>query len=425
MPAFLTPVDIANRGLQHCGAERIDPRYGFNEDSKNAAECASCYDKLRRAELRRNVWRFAIRRVILRPVDTTSRMLAPTMWQSIATYRYGALVSDVSGNLWISTAPDNTNNAPGYSSYWEMYFGPLAVQPYDSTLEYTAGEVVYKTPGNGTYKVYMSVANTNTQDPATPTAWSATTTYSRDQMVTYSSLFYRCLSAFNLNNIPSASPAAWASTTTYALADSVAGSDGYIYTSTGNGNLGFDPISDFGVHWTNTGNLAQWEAIASATALNWRELGAALLDMRFVYPIGAGPASQAAARRVYRLPANYLRAAPQDPKAGSNSFLGAPSGLAYSGWDFEGNFIVSLDSSPIMLRFVADVANVADMDDMFCEGLGARVGFEVCEALTQSTEKRRVCMGAYDMAMSAARAVNGIETGPTEPPEDDWVTCRA
>ena len=56
MSRFLTPVDIANRALQHLGAKRINTTYGFTEDSRNASEIASCYDKLRRAELQRNVW---------------------------------------------------------------------------------------------------------------------------------------------------------------------------------------------------------------------------------------------------------------------------------------------------------------------------------------------------------------------------------
>ena len=56
---FQNPVDIANRALQHCGAQRIDPTLGFTENSVNASECAFAYDKLRSAELQRNYWKFA------------------------------------------------------------------------------------------------------------------------------------------------------------------------------------------------------------------------------------------------------------------------------------------------------------------------------------------------------------------------------
>ena len=44
--AYLTPVDVANRALQHLGATRIDAALGFAESSLNASETAFAYDKL-------------------------------------------------------------------------------------------------------------------------------------------------------------------------------------------------------------------------------------------------------------------------------------------------------------------------------------------------------------------------------------------
>src|SRR4051812_5428279 len=107
MVAFLSPVDIANRALQHCGASRIDVGQGFAEDSKNASETAFCYDKLRRAELRRNLWRFATKRAIIRAIDADTMILAPAMWVESTTYFVGSVVSDEDNNLWISMAPNN------------------------------------------------------------------------------------------------------------------------------------------------------------------------------------------------------------------------------------------------------------------------------------------------------------------------------
>src|SRR5205807_9727872 len=129
-------------------------------------------------------------------------------------------------------------------------------------------------------------------------------------------------------------------------------------------------------------------------------------------------------RNIYRLPANFLRKAPQDPKAGSTSFLGAPTGLQYSDWDLTNDYIVTREVFPIVLRFVADVTDVSKMDDLFCECLAARIAFEVCERLTQSTAKRAGIMAAYREARTAAVLVNGVETGATEPPEDEWITAR-
>jgi hypothetical protein len=52
----------------------------FTDDSKAASAVSFCYDKLREAELRRNVWVFSIRKAALRPVDTTTKLLAPAAW---------------------------------------------------------------------------------------------------------------------------------------------------------------------------------------------------------------------------------------------------------------------------------------------------------------------------------------------------------
>jgi len=96
----------------------------------------------------------------------------------------------------------------------------------------------------------------------------------------------------------------------------------------------------------------------------------------------------------------------------------------YTDWNFEGDYITSRSSFPIMLRFVADIIDVRSMDPMFCEGLAARIASEIVERLTQSTSKRGGILATYNKTMGEARVVNGIETGPTESPEDDYVTCR-
>jgi hypothetical protein len=448
--------------------------------------------------------------------------LQPVLWASTSTYGFGAIVSDAQGILWQSRAQDNINLAPGNSYAWETYCGPLTAQPYDTsgTTGYFAGELVYETPGDGTYSVYLSLQSNNSQDPRAPSQWLSTVQYSRDQVVifyaawavgttyaagaavSYSGNNYVSLSAGNVGNTPSTSPtkwsivsstlaagyydatvaytigqfvtylgfryvciaastgnlptnvsfwalqasgttyasmidfnlnqdpssaafALWSSTTTYSAAQKVGGSDGNIYSSIAGSNIGNDPVATNGF-WTNTGILNPWTTVNTFGTANdmWLQLSVALTDLQIIYPLGTGPASQDATRNIYRLPANYLRKAPQDPKAGSVSFLGAPTGLMYSDWNLQGDYIVSQEVFPILLRFVADVTDVRSFDDMFCEGLGARIGLEVCERLTQSTAKLSNIGAAYKVFMTEARTVNGIEVGAEEPPIDDWIACR-
>lgn len=61
-------VEIANRALQALGAKRIA---SLSEDSRNARSVNSCFDSLRRAELRKHPWSFAVKRASL-PASATA-----------------------------------------------------------------------------------------------------------------------------------------------------------------------------------------------------------------------------------------------------------------------------------------------------------------------------------------------------------------
>src|SRR5262249_48370476 len=141
------------------------------------------------------------------------------------------------------------------TTFWDPYCGPLGVPLYDSTTSYYSGELVYKTPGDGTYKVYQSTIDGASDDPATATTWDATVTYSKDEVITKLSIAYKSLINVNLNQDPASAPALWASGTTYAIGNRVGGSDGIIYQSVTNGNIGHNPTLDNGTNWTNTGIL--------------------------------------------------------------------------------------------------------------------------------------------------------------------------
>src|SRR6267154_405764 len=70
---YQTSLDIANRALQHCRVNRIA---AFTDSSFAAKETGFVYDKLREAELRCNLWRFATKRTVLRAIQTDTTVLA-------------------------------------------------------------------------------------------------------------------------------------------------------------------------------------------------------------------------------------------------------------------------------------------------------------------------------------------------------------
>lgn len=394
--SFQAPIDIMNRALQRVGQARIAT---LQDDSKACDEVTFCYDKLRVAELRRNVWTFSIRTVALRafqpalPVNPTSgapaqlgtARLVPANWSATNNYIPGSLIQYTDGKVYYSRT-FNINLEPDTNpTAWTQYFGPKTVSPYDTSgsTMYYPGELVYVLNGI-TPTVYMSLAQSS--------------------------------------DVPGVTPA-WIATSYYNKGDTVTAADTLVYQSLVDFNLNFNP--------TGAGNPTEWALLSGITSQpdansgqNWIKLDATIAVLKFVYPVGAGPAYDTQTSNVFFKPYGFLREAPQDPKSGGVTFLGGPSGNQYQDWIFNGDYILTRDRNLIMLRFAADIADVTQMDNMFCEGLSCRVAGEVCEPLTQSTSKLQAIAGEYKVFMGDARAVNGIEQGPIEAPEDDFITCR-
>ena len=504
MPEFNAPADIGNRALQRVGAQMMDPVLGFTDGSNNANQVSFCYGKLRRAELMRNIWTFATREATLRPVDTNTMLLNPTLWDQMVIYFVGSVVADESGTLWESIIRSNLGNDPQNTPFaWAPYYSTMTAEPFDSSKAYYVSELVYTFSGLGTYRVYRSLTNGNSVHPGLPNqwtantiyntndvvqtwpAWSSGTTYSQGQTVQYTDgNIYSSLVNGNLNHIPPSSGSQWALmpvlilqsqlvptntftapsqlfttpvdewqiATAYSLGSFVV-YFGALYVSIANSNTGNYPNAAASTFWKvcsggtlyqslvdlNQDNApasspSQWTTTFTLGGGNslWILLGApvdfpngvGLTALRVIYPVGCGPLSQSWTKNVYRLPANYLRKAPQQPKAGVWSWLGAPGNLTSTDWTIEGDYMTTWNSSAIVYRFICDVEDVGKFPDMFCEALACRVALEVCEPITQSTAKLQIITQEYKKFVGDAIMQNAIEVGPVTPPLDDLIACR-
>lgn len=396
--SFQTSLDIANQALTMLGQR---PIASFKEDSKAASLMLACYDKLRTAELERNCWASAVRKAAMRPLETAynatasdpagplqSMLVTPPGYQDTKTYSVGSLVTYLNviyqarQLVPLATAPGEPNTA-----YWEVFYGTMAATPWsDPTASntsapggYYAGEIVYVLNGT-TVTAYISLLSNNEDDPTTIADFDATVVYNLGATVTYSSTVYESQMDLNYGNTP---------------------------TGTG--------------PWT----VVPPDRYQSLSGPNWLALtGASLASITLRYPVGAGPRSQSTTRNAYLLPNGYLRECPQDPKAGSSSYLGSPGGLGYADWVKQGNLLITRDVGVLVFRFVADLQDVGQMHSMFCQGLACRMALDNCEALTQSTEKMQGIMSEYRVFMGDARTVNAIESGSTEPAVDDYISCR-
>ena len=432
---FQTSTDVGNSALQKLGQPRM---VSFTDDYKGATEVAFVYDKVRRAELQRNIWRFSVRIVPLRAIDTTVLQFVPGAYSPTATYLYGSIVF-YNGQVWEAYAGQiPAGQQPDISpAYWDVYLGPMNAVPWSflsnqlgpgswaSSTVYDAGDTVVGSDGY----VYQALADGLTNvNPVTDNGvhWLKLSLSTLNTGGYYSGELVYLVSGTTVtvyrsltqgNGVSPAAVPAWSASTTYNKGDTVLESAS-TYQSLIDLNLANMPPS------------AQWEAVPGTQVdqmigQTWLKLGAATLaSMKFTYPIGSGPGTQSTTRNAFQLPNGYLKEAPQDPKAGQISFLGAPSNTTQNDWEFVDNFITSSDTSIILLRFAGDVTAVPRMTSMFCEGLACRVATEVCETLTQSTSKLSMIANMYKSFMGEARASNSIENSSDEPPVDDWIACR-
>jgi hypothetical protein len=360
-------------------------------------------------------------------------------WAVGTTYSQGQTVNYTDGNVYSSLTNGNIGHIPPSSpTFWALVptlilqtqpvpvTQPIVPPQSSPVIEWAVG-TVYSAGAfvmfNGVE--YLSILGNNFgnyPNAAGSTFWIAVT----------SGTFYMSLIDFNINNNPASAPALWASGVTYVLNNLVGGPDGFIYKSLTNGNVGNNPLTSPGF-WLNTGVLNPWTTafVGGGGNAMWLLIGGSsfpngvgLSTMNILYPVGSGPLSQSTTRNVFRLPNDYLRIAPQDPKAGSTSYLGSPTNLEYTDWNFESGFIVSREVNPIVIRFIADVTNVREMDALFCEFLAATIGREVCERLTQSSDKLKTIDAIKSQMEHEAILVDAIETGATEPPLDDYISTR-
>jgi hypothetical protein len=468
MAGFQSPIDICNRMLDHCGGRAIT---GFppNDNSRNAAKCQEVYDKLRQAELRRNQWVFSTRKVALRPIDTTTMLFIPAAWGKGVQYEQGDIVSYLTGIYIYVAHGDGSPPVDGngfLNPLCDNYYGPMTVDTWvdpnststttlPSPSDYHAGEIVYLAAGDGTYTLFLSLVDNNTDDPLAPDLWSPTIMYQKGQIIMVDTvsaaqiviegesivvergeilvdnpLLYESLIDLNIGNDPyfTVGKSLWLVGTAYTAGTYVFGSDNQIYQAVIN-NTGNNPTTDNGTNWLSTGMWANtWTTTLStfprSTSNQWRVIAGTLSPLFLIFPIGSGPLSQPQTKNLFMLPNNFLMRATPESQLGNKLSFGGAMRPTPEDMVFQGNFFISESLFPVVMRFISDFQNVALMDSMFCEGFAARGGWELCEPLTQKPELRNACATAYNIQMGAARKVNAIEIGPIQEVEDEYLRVR-
>jgi hypothetical protein len=92
--------------------------------------------------------------------------------------------------------------------------------------------------------------------------------------------------------------------------------------------------------------------------------------------------------------------------------------------DATGPHIVSDESSPLQLRYLADVTDAGRMDALFREALSHYMAHETCQEVTGSTTKKADIKDDLKDIINDAKKAGSIEEDPIEALEDDWILVR-
>lgn len=411
---FASNVDIGNRACQFVGDFRLN---SFQDPSPQAREIAFAYDKLRLAELQRIVWKFATRRAVLRPINPTVMQLIPAAWSATLVYTTGSIVS-YNNMIWVSQGWPPVGVTPDVSLTWVPYFGPMTINQWLPTINsdgstnpgtngYFAGELVY-TPATENYTVYVSLSSSNTDTPGAYPNWINTVVYNRGDTVMYPA-GGQLLSepgdilVTSTGGIPVSSGATGPWQSTKDLNTTIPGSD-----------PSWVPAPVVGQQHTRVGQ-------------NWLQLDSTLQSIDIIYPIGTGPSTQNTTRNVYRLPNGYLKHAPDIDNPNEIVRVMGILSAAPSDAQFENGYMITSEVRAIMLRFIADMTDVTQMDNLFCEALAARIALDVGPTIVPKEERNQALARVarrYKEAIIDARANDAVERGASAQPQSQYATVR-
>ena len=401
--AFANPTDIVNYAIQLCGRHRVGS-IDFDPSSESV-EATAAYDLMREGELTRNLWVFATRREILRPTTIDSVIWTPATWSSGSNYSAGKVVAYAPTHgpykgktlYWdLQKVKAAATTVPDLDTDYHFYQGPTTINLYDSAETYEAGELVLMPPD-----------------------YAGGTTYSTNDVVNSSGTFYVSLQDSNTGNA--------VSDTDYWIA----------WTSTGRANSSYGvTAAGSPLPLTYPTGYAIYRSLYNANVdnpddgtANWLSVAGTVSPVSIPWPVGAGANDYRSQQYAYALPNGFLRRAPQNPRGGQSSYLGAHSGVAPDDYVLENGYLVTSGSGGLMLRFVANVIDVPLMHSLFCECLAARIASSLANTLLEPSRDRSLMMRRIDLvyarALRAAQGVNAVEVGPISPVENRYVLVRA
>lgn len=95
----------------------------------------------------------------------------------------------------------------------------------------------------------------------------------------------------------------------------------------------------------------------------------------------------------------------------------------YLDWQIRGRHLLSNDAI-IYLNFIKEITDPNLFDTAFSEMLSMKMAYEMCEEITQSTNKQAGILRDYEDNKREAKKANAFETIPVESEDGSWLLAR-
>lgn len=115
----------------------------------------------------------------------------------------------------------------------------------------------------------------------------------------------------------------------------------------------------------------------------------------------------------YTLPADFVR------------LYWIDSSIPYELEDHDGHLsILTNEGGSLEIQYIADITDTSKFDALFVEAFASLLAQEMCEALTQSNNKRQLAIEEYRSIIKQARYMDAIQEPPIDVDVESWLEAR-
>lgn len=100
------------------------------------------------------------------------------------------------------------------------------------------------------------------------------------------------------------------------------------------------------------------------------------------------------------------------------------TGYGRSEYQLEGRLILSGAAAPLRIRYIHDVTETAEWDDLFVKAFATRIAWQIADRITGDTARMQLAERKYRDALSEAKRVDARENPQIPFEATSWETVR-